>query len=308
MLTTPDAIDAMWISFSIAWQEAFNKVEVWSDQIATDAPSNTETTTYAWMCQIPRMKKWLSERQMESLASYSYSLTNEDWELSVKVPRNKIDDDQYGVFKPVFGSYGEAAAKWGDDMVLEVLEAAEDTLCFDGQNFFDDSHPIDPHDASKGTYDNLLTGTALTPENYASTRRAMRMFKGDNNRPLGVRPTLLVVPTALEDKARRILESDELATNSQEGSTIVGAQTNIYKGSAKLLVIDDLTDADDWYLMDTSRVVKPFVKQVRKAPDFQRYFNPADPNLFLFKEYIMGADARGAAGVSLPFLAVKCKG
>jgi phage major head subunit gpT-like protein len=307
MLANPETIDAMWVAFSVAWYEAFGKVTTWSDKLATEAPSNTETQTYAWMCQIPKMKKWLSERQMESLAAHSYSLTNEDWEVSIKVPRNKIDDDQYGVYRPAVGSYGEAAAKWDDDMVLEVIEAAEDTLCFDGQNYFDTGHPVDPYDVDKGTYDNLLTSKALTPENYADARRKMRLFKGDNGRPLGVRPSLLVVPTALEDKARRILESTELATTTQEGSTVVGAQTNIYKGTAELLVIDDLTDQDDWYLLDTSRVVKPFVKQIRKRPEFQRYFNPADPNLFLFREYVMGADARGAAGVSLPFLGMKCK-
>jgi phage major head subunit gpT-like protein len=307
MLPTPENLDAMFVAFSVAWQSAFDQAVVWSDEIATEAPSNTETQTYAWMSSLPKMKRWLGERVVERFASYSYSLTNEDWELTHDVPRNKVEDDQYGVFKPVFAGYGEATKKWPDDMILEVLEAGESTLCFDGSNYFDDEHPVDMRDSSKGTYSNLLTTFSLTPENYADARRRMRLFKGDNGRPLGIRPTILAVPTGLEDKARRIVESVNLATATQEGQTAVGAQDNIYKGTAKVLVIDELTDQDDWYLFDCSRVVKPFVKQIRKAPVFTPYFNPADPNLFLQKAYKMGADARGAAGVTLPFLAMKCK-
>jgi phage major head subunit gpT-like protein len=307
MLPTPENIDAMFVAFSTVWQAAFDEAKVWSDALSTDAPSNTETNTYAWMTQLPRMKRWLSERQIERIAAYSYSLTNEDWELTHGVPRNKVDDDQYGVFAPIFKGYGEATKKWPDDMILEVLEAGEDTLCFDGSAFFDDEHPVDMRDASKGTYSNLLTSKALTRENYADARRKMRLFKGDNGKPLGVRPTILAVPTALEDRARQIVETNDIAVSTLEGQTQVGATENLMKGTATVLVIEELEDQDDWYLFDCSRAVKPFVRQIRKAPAFQRYFNPADPNLFLLKEYLMGADARGAAGVTLPFLAMKCK-
>lgn len=47
----------------------------------------------------------------------------------------------------------------------------------------------------------------LTPENYETARAAMQSLKGDNGRPLGVNPTHLVVPTALEGAARRLLKN-----------------------------------------------------------------------------------------------------
>ena len=47
--------------------------------------------------------------------------------------------------------------------------------------------------------------------------------RGDNGRPLGLQPNLLVVPSSLEGVARKIL----LAENDAAGST------NIWKGTAE---------------------------------------------------------------------------
>lgn len=61
---------------------------------------------------------------------------------------------------------------------------------------------------------------------YAAARAAMMAFKGDQGRPLGVRPTLLVVPPSLEGAARDIIVAD----------TLDGGGTNPWKGSAELVV------------------------------------------------------------------------
>lgn len=309
MIINLENLSAAFIAFSTGWQDAYDQTPVWSDQVATEAPSSTESNSYLWMSQMPRMRKWLGERQVQHFAGYKYSLTNDDWELTCAVPRNKFDDDQYGTFVPIIRDQGAAAKKWADDMLLEVILAAESSLCFDGQYFFDSDHPVDMFDAAKGSYSNLITSFALTAENYADARRRMRLFKGDNGRPLGVRPDLLMVPPQLEDRAKRILESDTLALATLEGQTQVGANENIYKGTARILVVDELGDyPNDWYLLCTNRAVKPFVVQKRKAPAFQQFFNLTDPNVFFHKEYKFGCDARGAAGYTLPFLAMKCKG
>jgi phage major head subunit gpT-like protein len=66
----------------------------------------------------------------------------------------------------------------------------------------------------------------LNAANYASARAAMMAFKGDGGRPLGVKPTTLVVPPSLESAALKLLNS-ELAS---------GGETNEWKGTAKLIV------------------------------------------------------------------------
>ncbi|WP_111745608.1 Mu-like prophage major head subunit gpT family protein [Salinisphaera orenii] len=51
----------------------------------------------------------------------------------------------------------------------------------------------------------------LTPDNFRAAFDAMRGFKADGGRPLGVKPTLLVCPPELEKQADQILKIDTLA-------------------------------------------------------------------------------------------------
>jgi phage major head subunit gpT-like protein len=67
---------------------------------------------------------------------------------------------------------------------------------------------------------------ALTGESYAAARRAMRSIKGDGRRPLGIRPTHLLVPPSLEEAALQIVNAENQASGA----------TNVWQGSAKLIV------------------------------------------------------------------------
>ena len=67
---------------------------------------------------------------------------------------------------------------------------------------------------------------ALTPANYAAARAAMMTFTADGGRKLGVSPTVLVVPPALEEAALNLL-------NTEYGAA--GA-SNPWKGTAQLIV------------------------------------------------------------------------
>ncbi|SOZ12078.1 Mu-like prophage major head subunit gpT family protein [Cupriavidus taiwanensis] len=65
----------------------------------------------------------------------------------------------------------------------------------------------------------------LTADNYGAARAALMSMKGDNGKPLGVRPSLLVVPPSLEGKALSILQAEKNANGAD----------NIYRNTAKLL-------------------------------------------------------------------------
>jgi phage major head subunit gpT-like protein len=66
----------------------------------------------------------------------------------------------------------------------------------------------------------------LTPENYETARIALSTQYRPDGSPLGVRPTHLIVGPAQEATARRLLEAE----------LINGGETNIWKGSAQLIV------------------------------------------------------------------------
>ena len=58
----------------------------------------------------------------------------------------------------------------------------------------------------------------LTAANYAAARAAMKSFKADGGRPLGITPNTLVVPPQLEAAARKLLIKDENGGNEWAGS------------------------------------------------------------------------------------------
>lgn len=64
----------------------------------------------------------------------------------------------------------------------------------------------------------------LTPANYSAARAAMQNFRKANGDVIGVNPTHLIVPPALEEEARTILFADETGGNS-----------NVWRGSAELI-------------------------------------------------------------------------
>ena len=66
----------------------------------------------------------------------------------------------------------------------------------------------------------------LTAANYAATRSAMQMLRGDEGRVLGIKPTIMVVPPSLEETALHVLNTE---MNDGGGS-------NPWKGTAELVV------------------------------------------------------------------------
>lgn len=51
-----------------------------------------------------------------------------------------------------------------------------------------------------------------------------------------------------------------------------------------------------WFLLDTTKPVKPLIMQFRRQPEFVALDAPKDSNVFLRKEFLYGVDYRGNAG------------
>lgn len=77
----------------------------------------------------------------------------------------------------------------------------------------------------------------LTAEAYEAARAAMMDLRGDEGRPLGIRPNVLVVPTALEGAAMRLLNNGtRIVTVGEAPNPQVVAVQNEWAGTAKPLV------------------------------------------------------------------------
>ncbi|MDO8769569.1 MAG: Mu-like prophage major head subunit gpT family protein [Burkholderiaceae bacterium] len=161
MFLTPATILALRTAYSSKFQTAFTGAESILDRVATRVPSSTAGNTYGWLGQWPGFREWVGDRVFKDMAAHAYAVTNKDWESSVAVSRNDIEDDNVGVYNPMFEEMGRAAKVHPDELAFALLKAGEGTLCYDGQNFFDTDHPVYPNVDGTGvatTVSNLQAG------------------------------------------------------------------------------------------------------------------------------------------------------
>lgn len=275
-------------SFNTVFNKAFDEAEVLYGRVAMEVPSNTRDETYAWLGSVPSMRKWIGDREIKNLATFGYSIRNEDFELTVSVPRNDMEDDLIGVYKPFFQDLAYSAKKHPDKLVFGLFPRAFTDKCFDGKPFISDDHPTTSNgkkaipQSNKGTY-------KLTPDSYGAARTQMMCLVNDQGEPLSIVPDLLVVAPQKEAIARTILMADE-----------IHREVNIYKGTAELLVVNELAaNPEQWFLLCTKRPVRPFIFQNRRKPQLVAKNHPDDDNVFFSKEFIYGVDSRCNAGYGL---------
>ena len=280
MVISSANLRGIYVAFNTLFNKAFEEQKPQYQQIATVTPSTTDTETYAWLGDIPGMREWIGDREIQNLSGSDYSIKNKDFELTVGVPRNAIEDDKLGLYNPSVQMLGQSAALHPDELVFALLPAGFTTKCYDGKNFFATDHKVGKNDVSnKGTL-------KLSMAAYIAARAAIMSLMNSKGRALGLVPDTLVVPPALEATARDILIADQ-----------INGTKNTMQGTATPVVVPQLAGHDTaWYLLCTKRPIKPIIFQQRKAPKFIAKTSETDDNVFFAKQYIYGVDYRGAAG------------
>ena len=292
-LITTAAVAAMHTSLSLQYQSGYDATRVFWQDIATQIPSSTTSNTYSWMQQLDQMRQWVGPRVIRDMANSSFTLTNLPFELTLGVDRHDWEDENTGTYGPRAASMGQAAAKLPDQRLALAIAAGQTIpgtgTSYDGVSFFNLNHTINP----AGVQSNV-NALGLTAANYETARAAMMSLTGETGQSLGVTPNLLVVNPSLEGIGKRILEADIIA----DAVVATAGTTNVNKGTAKLLVVPELSviSATCWFLLDTTKPIKPFIWQLRQAPVFAQMTDPSDFVSFMLRQFIWGVEARGAAG------------
>lgn len=283
MIVNQASLNGLNMSYSTAYNKAFAGVETNYEKIATTVPSTTAATDYKWLGQIPQMKEWIGDREIQKLSAYNYTLKNKKFEMTVSVPRDDIEDDQYGVYTPLFSNMGEAAAQHPDTLCFGALKEGFTQKCYDEKPFFSEEHM-----AGKGGKKKVsnLSHDKLDADSYETARTSIMSITGDNGKSLKLVPNLLVVSPTNEKVARLILKADQ-----------INGTTNVLKDTAELLVEPELADTPEaWFLLCTNRFLKPIIFQNRKKIKMTSLTKDDDENVFMRDEFLWGADGRSNAG------------
>jgi len=142
MIINQATLQGIYKSFSTIFKQAFDGARTMWELVAMRAPSSGRSVDYKWLGDFPMMKEWVGERAIKDLSAFSYEIVNKDYEATVEVDRDDIEDDQVGVYTPMIQGLGAAAKQHRDILVFGLLAAGFTTACYDGQYFFDTDHPV----------------------------------------------------------------------------------------------------------------------------------------------------------------------
>lgn len=127
--------------------------------IAMEVGSTTAENFYPKLAELPGMREWLGDRQINRLEGMGFSIRNRKFENTIAISVDTISDDQYGIYSNVASEFGRTAGELPDDLVWEQLERGFTDTHYDGQNFFDTDHPVEDADGSVQSQSNFMGGT-----------------------------------------------------------------------------------------------------------------------------------------------------
>lgn len=275
-------------------------------QVCSEVPSTKKNLLLAIADMFPQMRKWVGDRVFHNPAEHSQLIENPHYELSMEVDADDVEDDELGGYFLSSAGLGERASQHPDVLLATLMQAAHAMLGFDGQFYFDTDHPIDVK-AGTGAQSNYeASGRALTAANWELVKANMASWtagpsNGGASELIGAVPTHVMVARQMEGIAKRIFETD-----IEAGIVATAAQTNVNKGTAKIIVNDRLNNQPTaWYALDLRSVLKPFVFVKRKAAKFVMLNRPDDQGMFLNNKIQFGVDGRWGVGLGAWFRAYK---
>lgn len=201
---------------------------------------------------------------------YPATFTHREFASGFVVERKLIDDNLSTQAFDDANALGDAAFRVRERSGASVLNNAftsttnEDgysTLGPDSVVLCSSAHPYSA-DAPGSTQSNAGT-SALSKANVAATRVAMMKFTDDRGDIMDVMPDTLIVPPDLEDTALEITKSLLDPTSGQNA-------INPQAGRFRTIVWHYLTDTNNWFMAESSRMKRSLIWYDRIPVEFAR--------------------------------------
>lgn len=217
----------------------------WADRFVMTLPSPRVTFPLSEISSVFNETREFSDRTAET-AEKTFDLKVAEYDAGHQV---KLIDLLTGVFH---------AKNWNDapaDLLLAernhlykqlatLLEAgASTTSPWDDVNFFSASHLADPWGRTSETWSNYQN-SAKDPasiSNLTAEITAMKGVLGVDGKKLGVSPDEIWVPS----------EKFQYVSNLLSQAMINNGESNPMAGKLRVVEIKELSDANDWFLVDT---------------------------------------------------------
>lgn len=283
--------------------ETYDEIPEQFPKIFNVQTSNSATETDHGMGAFGDWEERTSEVDNVAYAKISdggdVTYTHKAFTKGFMIGRELYDDEKYGQMKKMAKALARAGRAKVERDAITVLTKGfkDDEDAFKGRDkkeLFHDAHTL--VDGKSKTCSNLMTG----PLNEANLKKAMKMMRtqlDEAGNLIQMKATKLIIPPALEDTARRLLHSTQIA-----GTELNDTNEYLRNSGIEIVVMDYLGEEAGgsdtmWFLQDGSRHELNFFWRVK--PEFK---NEEDFDTFVAKyrgymRYSFGfSDWRGMVG------------
>ena len=297
-VVTSDFLNAVFTGFKALFTTGFASIRPQWTRVAMEAPSTTDGETYNWLGAVPAMKEWVDTKIAAGLSAFNYTIRNKDWESTIEVDRNTLEDDKLGMVNPRIMELSQEAARHPDELISSLITS--NGLAYDGQNFFDTDHS----EGASGVQANTGAGTGVTlaqvTADFRVARAAMINIKDDRGKPMikNLGQDAMGAPNGMW----LVMCPPDMMGVFEElmNASFISNTENVLKGAFSLWVNPYLTDGNDWYLFYVGSTVRPLILQMRKRPQFVSLQDPnSSESVFFRKKFYFGVEARYNAGYGL---------
>ncbi len=239
---TVQTLDSRDITSTLWWE--LNQTPAGMEWIAAASgdvvDSDSASETYVDLGAVPMMRRWRGPRAAEQMRADEFTIVNDDFEDTLRVSRKGKRRDKTGKVQRKINDLVLAYNMHWWELVTDLIQDGEDSICFDGQFFFDTDHVSDKSGTqSNDVVSDVTTTTAPTSAEvtialYAAIQKMMEL-KDDQGRAAkrNVQSFLCMIPPVF-------IQPFEEALNAQ----IIGNTSNVIVGQASGRTIQLIVNAD----------------------------------------------------------------
>jgi len=194
----------------------------------------------------------------ENEQGWKTTYTHKEFVKGFTVERKLVDDDQYNIISARPRGLALSAIRTREKHAASVFNNAFSTsyLGGDAKPLCETTHPPSPSRAEGSR--------PLSYDAVVETRRLMREFVDDVGELVPINPNLILIPAELEDEANKIVKTMR-GPDSQQPDTADYAANLVQGRGISYLVWDYLTDANNWFLIDT-QMAKLYLNWFDRVP------------------------------------------
>lgn len=227
--------------------------------IAQEVSSDGKAETYADLGTPSMPVETIDTPNITGVHEVSLIVTNKDYDLTIKVSHNAINDARVGNLDNWARQAGLQFIRHQDKICFEALntgDLATSLPGYDGKRLFANDH-FDENAVDVTPQDNLLALGGLTTANYKTARVAALRFLDARGEECNYNFNTLIVPPELENEAAQI-------TDNAWAFGTANREINPYNGARR--IVTPYLDTTAWILVAGDEMVKPLIFQMRQAP------------------------------------------